>query len=65
MKILKHCAAKLPRFEVPGAILLVDSIPKTSHGKLDRAASAAVFLRSETKASSVIMGLEEKDHGRF
>jgi len=43
-EILKSCAAKLPKFEVPHALLLVDAIPKTSSGKPDRALSLSIFL---------------------
>lgn len=43
-KILRYCAAKLPKFAVPGTLRLVETIPKTANGKLDRAASAATFL---------------------
>ena len=50
-EILKYCAAKLPKFEVPAALKLVDSIPKTGSGKPDRAASTVIFLRGETTKS--------------
>jgi len=43
-EILRHCAARLPKFAVPGTLRLVETIPKTANGKLDRAASAASFL---------------------
>lgn len=42
--ILKHCAAKLPRAKVPGSLLAVGAIPKTSTGKPDRAAGVSMFL---------------------
>ncbi|MBE3129658.1 MAG: AMP-binding protein, partial [Acidobacteria bacterium] len=45
--ILAYCAAKLPKFEVPEALRLVVSIPKTSTGKPDRAKSLQIFLKSE------------------
>lgn len=47
--ILAYCAAKLPKFEVPEELRLVDSIPKTSSGKPDRAKSVQIFLESEPK----------------
>ncbi len=49
--ILKFCAAKLPKFEVPEALRLVDAIPKTANGKADRAASVVIFLESGTTPS--------------
>ena len=45
--ILRYCAAKLPKFEVPEALELVDAIPKTSSGKPDRARSISIFLENE------------------
>jgi long-chain acyl-CoA synthetase len=47
-EILKFCSAKLPKFEVPATLRLVDSIPMTGSGKPDRAASAVIFLGGET-----------------
>jgi long-chain acyl-CoA synthetase len=41
--ILKYCGAKLPKFKVPGSLLLVEAIPKTSSGKPDRAASVRLL----------------------
>jgi long-chain acyl-CoA synthetase len=41
--ILKYCGAKLPKFKVPGSLLLVEAIPKTSSGKPDRATSARLL----------------------
>ena len=45
--ILKYCAAKLPKFEVPEALKLVGSIPKTSSGKPDRTESLRIFLETD------------------
>lgn len=41
--ILKYCGAKLPKFKVPGSLLLVEAIPKTSSGKPDRARSVRLL----------------------
>lgn len=49
--ILRYCAGKLPRFEVPDALRLVEAIPKTSNGKPDRARSVVIFLEGETTKS--------------
>ena len=45
-EILKYCAARLPKFEVPAALKLVESIPKTSSGKPDRAESIRIFIET-------------------
>ena len=49
--ILKFCAGKLPKFEVPDALRLVEAIPKTSSGKPDRARSVSIFLEGEPTKS--------------
>ncbi len=49
--ILRFCAGKLPKFEVPDALRLVEAIPKTSSGKPDRARSAAIFLEGGSTPS--------------
>jgi acyl-CoA synthetase (AMP-forming)/AMP-acid ligase II len=49
--ILQYCAGRLPKFEVPYALQLVDSIPKTSSGKPDRARSVSIFLEGEPTRS--------------
>ncbi len=41
--ILKYCRTKLSKFKVPGSLLLVEAIPKTSSGKPDRATSARLL----------------------
>jgi acyl-CoA synthetase (AMP-forming)/AMP-acid ligase II len=35
-QVLSFCAAKLPKFKVPGTIMFVRSLPKNSNGKVDR-----------------------------
>ncbi|HMA53948.1 MAG TPA: AMP-binding protein, partial [Acidobacteriota bacterium] len=50
-EILKFCAGKLPKFEVPSALRLVEAIPKTSSGKPDRVRSAALFVEGEAAGS--------------
>ena len=49
--ILKFCAGKLPKFQVPAALRLVEAIPKTSSGKPDRARSVSIFLEGEPTKS--------------
>jgi len=41
--ILKYCAAKLPKYKVPGSLRIVKDIPKTSSGKPDRGRSLKFF----------------------
>ena len=47
--ILRFCASKRPKFEVPDGLLLVEAIPKTGSGKPDRARAAAIFLECESR----------------
>jgi len=35
--ILAHCFSRLPRYKIPAEIRLVDSLPKNSNGKINRA----------------------------
>jgi acyl-CoA synthetase (AMP-forming)/AMP-acid ligase II len=42
-KLRAHCVAQLPSYKVPTRFELVESLPKTSTGKLDRRALAARF----------------------
>src|SRR5581483_8259371 len=36
--LIAHCAANLARYKVPAKIVLVDALPRTNVGKIDRAA---------------------------
>lgn len=49
--ILRFCAGKLPKFEIPDALRLVDSIPKTGAGKPDRSRSVSIFLECDPTKS--------------
>ena len=44
----RHCAQALPRYMVPGAIVIEDSLPHTSTGKIDR---QELTRRAERQAS--------------
>ena len=41
--ILTHCRAKLPPFKAPKTVLILNEIPKTSRGKVDRNALVSLF----------------------
>ena len=47
--LLEHCRAKLVAFKVPGAVVIVDTIPKNANGKLDREALALAWQRRATR----------------
>jgi acyl-CoA synthetase (AMP-forming)/AMP-acid ligase II len=40
--IRQFCAARLPAYKIPRAIVFVDALPLTARGKLDRAALDAL-----------------------
>jgi long-chain acyl-CoA synthetase len=43
--LLEHCRSRLVAFKVPAAVVLVDSVPKNTNGKIDREALAAMWQR--------------------
>ncbi|MER6915625.1 amino acid adenylation domain-containing protein [Streptomyces sp. NPDC000594] len=47
-ELLRHAAALLPPAMVPAAVVLVDAIPLTANGKLDRAALPAPVVTATT-----------------
>ena len=47
--IRRYCAARLATYKIPRTIVFVDSIPRTSRGKIDRAALDAV-VRAHVRA---------------
>jgi acyl-coenzyme A synthetase/AMP-(fatty) acid ligase len=48
------CAKHVPKYMVPEKIELCDSLPKTSSGKTDRTALAAICGRNQTAASRAV-----------
>src|SRR5215510_1860809 len=45
LSLLEHCRARLVAFKVPGAVVVVDMVPKNANGKIDREALAAIWQR--------------------
>ena len=45
--LLEHCRAQLASFKVPRTIHLVDAIPRTATGKVQRRNVAAAFVKAE------------------
>ncbi|MGV8056410.1 MAG: class I adenylate-forming enzyme family protein, partial [Smithellaceae bacterium] len=50
-KILAACAEQLPKYKIPGGILLVRSLPKNSSGKIDRTKCFQLLMDNISKWS--------------
>ena len=35
-EVRKHCRAKIPEYMVPGDVVFLDALPKTTSGKINR-----------------------------
>ena len=46
--LLEHCRTRLAAFKVPGAVRVIDAIPKNANGKVDRAALSALWERQSS-----------------
>jgi len=53
MDLKRHCAARLPRYMIPGTIRLVDDFPRTSSGKIDRIRTKAAATSGGPPPASV------------
>jgi len=42
-RVVEYCRGRLPKYQVPRPLLLVDELPKNSNGKLDRIAARRLF----------------------
>jgi amino acid adenylation domain-containing protein len=47
MDLRRHCAARLPRYMIPGGIRIVQDLPRTSSGKIDRLRTRDSVTRAE------------------
>jgi amino acid adenylation domain-containing protein len=52
LEMKRYCASKLPRYMIPSDIRLVDALPRTSSGKIDRVRTKAAIVAAaqETEA---------------
>jgi long-chain acyl-CoA synthetase len=48
-RLLRYCGMQLPKYKIPGSLVLVDAIPKNSNGKPDRSESIRLFDRLKAK----------------
>ncbi len=47
LELKKHCAARLPRYMVPSGVKLVEQLPRTSSGKIDRVRTRAAVIEGD------------------
>jgi amino acid adenylation domain-containing protein len=47
LEVKRHCAARLPRYMVPGEVRLVQALPRTSSGKADRVRTRAAVVERD------------------
>jgi len=48
LEVKRHCAARLPRYMVPGEVRLVQGLPRTSSGKIDRVRTRNAVVSGDT-----------------
>lgn len=42
IELKRHCSERLPRYMIPHRVIVVDALPRTPNGKIDRRAAAAL-----------------------
>jgi clorobiocin biosynthesis protein CloN4 len=47
LDVKRHCAARLPGYMIPGEIRLVEALPQTASGKVDRVRTKAAVIASD------------------
>jgi len=47
LDVKRYCATRLPRYMVPSEVRLVESLPRTSSGKIDRVRTRAAFIAAD------------------
>ena len=48
LELKRHCAARLPRYMIPGDVRLVRDLPRTSSGKIDRVRTQGAVKAGDT-----------------
>ena len=52
LEMKRYCASKLPRYMIPSDIRLVDTLPRTSSGKIDRVRTKAGIVAATSEAEA-------------
>ncbi|HVP66497.1 MAG TPA: amino acid adenylation domain-containing protein [Anaeromyxobacteraceae bacterium] len=47
LDVKRYCATKLPRYMVPSEVRLVEALPRTSSGKIDRVRTRTAFIAAD------------------
>jgi len=47
LDVKRHCATRLPRYMVPSEVRLVEALPRTSSGKIDRVRTRTAFIGAD------------------
>jgi amino acid adenylation domain-containing protein len=58
LEVKRHCADRLPRYMIPSDVRLVEDLPRTSNGKIDRVRTKAAVLAGD---SSLLKPLQRSE----
>jgi len=47
LEVKRHCADRLPRYMIPSDVRLVEGLPRTSNGKVDRVRTREAMLAGD------------------